>query len=161
MVDEVDSVLIDDARTPLIISGPIGKQDNIEQFFELKPELKNWVEAQKSHQSILKWSQKKLLKATMILKMADWLYSGHTEDYQKLCINQMLSEPNAVKLQKSENYYLADQQREMPKADEELFFLHRRKNSVELTDKGIRLITKAEDQNFFVLPVISNTCTGR
>ncbi|MGL1558225.1 hypothetical protein ACSTJW_00200, partial [Vibrio parahaemolyticus] len=62
-----------------------------------------------------------------------------------------------MKLQKAENYYLADQQREMPKADEELYFyIDEKNNSVELTDKGIQLITRSgEDPNFFILPDIS------
>ncbi len=70
---------------------------------------------------------------------------------------KFLSEPGIrVKLQKSENYYLADQQKEMPKVDEELFFyIDEKNNSVELTDKGIQMITGAgEDPNFFVLPDI-------
>ena len=76
-----------------------------------------------------------------------------------MCIrDRYLSEPGIrVKLQKAENYYLADQSREMPIADEELYFyIDEKSNSVELTDKGIQLITKAgEDQQFFVLPDIS------
>jgi preprotein translocase subunit SecA len=71
---------------------------------------------------------------------------------------KFLSEPGIrSKLQKTENYYLADQQREMPKVDEELFFhIDEKNNSVDLTDKGIQMITKSgEDPNFFILPDIS------
>ncbi len=70
---------------------------------------------------------------------------------------KFLSEPGVrVKLQKAENYYLADQQREMPKVDEELYFyIDEKNNQVDLTDKGIQLITRAgEDPNFFILPDI-------
>ena len=72
-------------------------------------------------------------------------------------IIKFLSEPGIrVKMQKSENYYLADQQKEMPKVDEELYFyIDEKNNSVELTDKGIQLITKSgEDPNFFIIPDI-------
>ena len=162
MVDEVDSVLIDDARTPLIISGPIGKQDNIEQFFELKPRIEKLVEAQKrATNQFLNEAKKKIAEGNDDPKDGGLaLFRAHRGLPKNSALIKYLSEPGMrVKLQKSENYYLADQQREMPKADEELFFyIDEKNNSVELTDKGIQLITKAgEDQNFFVLPDISVT----
>ncbi|MFY8127512.1 MAG: preprotein translocase subunit SecA, partial [Chitinophagaceae bacterium] len=160
MVDEVDSVLIDDARTPLIISGPIGKQDNIEQFFELKPRIEKLVDAQRrAINSFLTEAKKKIAEGNDDPKDGGLaLFRAHRGLPKNSALIKYLSEPGIrVKLQKTENYYLADQQKEMPKADEELYFyIDEKNNSVELTDKGINLITKAgEDQNFFVIPDIS------
>lgn len=160
MVDEVDSVLIDDARTPLIISGPIGKQDNIEQFFELKPRIEKLVEAQKrATNQFLNEAKKKIAEGNDDPKDGGLaLFRAHRGLPKSGALIKFLSEPGMrVKLQKAENYYLADQQREMPKADEELYFyIDEKNNSVELTDKGIHLITRAgEDPNFFVIPDIS------
>jgi preprotein translocase subunit SecA len=160
MVDEVDSVLIDDARTPLIISGPIGRQDNIEQFFELKPRIEKLVEAQKrAVNQFLNEAKKKIAEGNDDPKDGGLaLFRAQRGLPKNNALIKYLSEPGIrVKLQKAENYYLADQSREMPKADEELYFyIDEKNNSVELTDKGIQLITKAgEDPNFFVIPDIS------
>ena len=160
MVDEVDSVLIDDARTPLIISGPIGRQDNIEQFFELKPRIEKLVEAQKrATNQFLNEAKKKIAEGNYDPKDGGLaLFRAQRGLPKNNALIKYLSEPGIrVKLQKAENYYLADQSREMPKADEELYFyIDEKNNSVELTDKGIQLITKAgEDPNFFVIPDIS------
>ncbi len=160
MVDEVDSVLIDDARTPLIISGPIGRQDNIEQFFELKPRIEKLVEAQKrATNQFLQEAKKKIAEGNDDPKDGGLaLFRAHRGLPKNTALIKFLSEPGIrVKLQKAENHYLADQSREMPKADEELYFyIDEKNNSVELTDKGIHLITKAgEDPNFFIIPDIS------
>jgi preprotein translocase subunit SecA len=160
MVDEVDSVLIDDARTPLIIAGPIGRQDNIEQFFELKPRIEKIVEAQKKvTNQFLQEAKKKIAEGNDDPKDGGLaLFRAHRGLPKNTALIKYLSEPGIrVKLQKAENHYLADQQREMPKADEELYFyIDEKNNSVELTDKGIQLITRAgEDPNFFILPDIS------
>ncbi len=160
MVDEVDSVLIDDARTPLIIAGPIGRQDNIEQFFELKPRIEKIVEAQKKvTNQFLQEAKKKIGEGNDDPKDGGLaLFRAHRGLPKNTALIKYLSEPGIrVKLQKAENHYLADQQREMPKADEELYFyIDEKNNSVELTDKGIQLITRAgEDPNFFILPDIS------
>ncbi len=160
MVDEVDSVLIDDARTPLIIAGPIGRQDNIEQFFELKPRIEKIVDAQrKVTNQFLQEAKKKIAEGNDDPKDGGLaLFRAHRGLPKNTALIKYLSEPGIrVKLQKAENHYLADQQREMPKADTELYFyIDEKNNSVELTDKGIQLITRAgEDQNFFILPDIS------
>jgi preprotein translocase subunit SecA len=160
MVDEVDSVLIDDARTPLIISGPIGRQDNIEQFFELKPRIERLVEAQKKATTqFLIEARKKISEGNDDPKDGGLaLFRAHRGLPKATALIKFLSEPGMrVKLQKAENHYLADQQREMPKADEELYFyIDEKNNSVELTDKGIHLITRAgEDPHFFIIPDIS------
>ncbi len=159
MVDEVDSVLIDDARTPLIISGPVGRDNTTQQFFELKPRIEKLVEAQKrSTNQFLNEAKKKLAEGDDDPKSGGLaLYRAHRGLPKNTALIKFLSEPGIrVKMQKTENYYLADQQKEMPKVDEELwFYIDEKNNSVELTDKGIQLITKGgEDPNFFILPDI-------
>ena len=160
MVDEVDSVLIDDARTPLIISGPIGHQTGEQQFFELKPRIEKLVEMQrKTVNQFLIEAKKKIAEGNDDPKDGGKaLYSAFRGLPKNSAIIKYLSEPGIrVKLQKSENYYLADQQREMHNVDVDLFFhIDEKNNSVELTDKGLNLITKqGEDPNFFLLPDIS------
>jgi preprotein translocase subunit SecA len=160
MVDEVDSVLIDDARTPLIISGPVGKDTSTEQFFQLKPRIEKLVEVQKKATTqFLLEAKRKFAEGNDDPKDGGLaLFRAHRGLPKNTALIKFLSEPGIrVKLQKAENYYLADQQKEMPKADAELFFyIDEKHNSVELTDKGIQLITKTgEDPNFFILPDIS------
>lgn len=160
IIDEVDSVLIDDARTPLIISGPIGKQDNIEQFFELKPRIEKLVEVQKKAvNQFLNEAKKKIAEGNDDPKDGGLLlYRAFRGLPKNNALIKYLSEPGVrMKLQKAENYYLADQSREMHIVDAELYFyIDEKNNSVELTDKGINLITKSgEDPHFFVLPDIS------
>ena len=160
MVDEVDSVLIDDARTPLIISGPIGHNDNIQQFFYLKPRIEKLVEAQrKAVNQYLIEAKKKIAEGNDDPKDGGLaLMRAHRGLPKSGALIKFLSEPGMrVKLQKSENYYLADQQKEMPKVDKELYFaIDEKNNQVELTDNGISLITRSgEDPEFFVLPDIA------
>ena len=159
MVDEVDSVLIDDARTPLIISGPVGKDDTTQQFFELKPRIEKLVEIQKRvTNQFLNEAKKKFAEGDDDPKSGGLaLYRAHRGLPKNNALIKFLSEPGIrVKMQKTENYYLADQEKEMRVVDEELYFyIDEKNNSVELTDKGIALITKSgEDPNFFVLPDI-------
>lgn len=159
MVDEVDSVLIDDARTPLIISGPVGHSDNTQQFFDLKPRIEKLVEAQKrAVNQFLIEAKKKIAEGNDDPKDGGLaLFRAHRGMPKNSALIKYLSEPGIrQKLQRVENYYLADQQKEMPKADTELFFyIDEKNNSVELTDKGIQLITRAgEDPNFFIIPDI-------
>ena len=160
MVDEVDSVLIDDARTPLIISGPIGHNTGEQQFFDLKPRIEKLVDAQKrATNQFLNEAKKKIAEGNDDPKDGGLaLFRAHRGLPKNNALIKFLSEPGIrVKLQKAENYYLADQSREMPIADQELYFyIDEKNNSVELTDKGIGLITgSGEDPNFFVLPDIS------
>ena len=162
MVDEVDSVLIDDARTPLIISGPIGHQTGEQQFFELKPRIEKLVEVQKKmvNQFLIE-AKKKISEGNDDAKDGGMaLYRAFRGLPKNSALIKYLSEPGIrVKLQKSENYFLADQQREMYQVDEELYFhIDEKNNQVELTEKGLQLITKSgEDPNFFLLPDISVT----
>ena len=160
MVDEVDSVLIDDARTPLIISGPVGHSDNTQQFFDLKPRIEKLVDAQKraTNQYLID-AKKKIAEGNDDPKDGGLsLMRAHRGLPKNSALIKFLSEPGMrVKLQKTENYYLADQQKEMPKVDEELYFhIDEKNNQVDLTDKGINLITKSgEDTEFFILPDIA------
>ncbi|PUZ29027.1 preprotein translocase subunit SecA [Chitinophaga parva] len=156
MVDEVDSVLIDDARTPLIISGPIPKGDE-QEFHELKPRIQRLVDAQKRVTQQFLVEAKKLIsegkddpKTGGLALMRAW--RGLPKNSALI---KYLSEPGIkVLLQKAENYYIADQQREMPKVDAELYFhIDEKNNSVDLTEKGLALITQSgEDANFFIMP---------
>ena len=160
MVDEVDSVLIDDARTPLIISGPIGHSDNTQQFFDLRPRIERLVEAQKkSVNQYLIEAKKKISEGNDDPKDGGLaLMRAHRGLPKNGALIKFLSEPGMrVKLQKSENYYLADQQKEMPKVDEGLYFsIDEKNNQVELTENGLSLITRSgEDPEFFVLPDIA------
>lgn len=158
MVDEVDSVLIDDARTPLIISGPVPRGDD-QQYHVLKGRVEKLVDMQKQVTNKYLNEAKKLFgegddepkSGGLALMRA---YRGLPKNSALI---KFLSEPGVrVKLQKSENYYLADQQKQMPTVDQELYFhIDEKNNQVELTDKGIQAITKAgEDPEFFVLPDI-------
>jgi preprotein translocase subunit SecA len=158
MVDEVDSVLIDDARTPLIISGPVPKGED-QEFQSLKPRIEKIVDAQrKVVNGFLIEAKKKIAEGNDDPKDGGMaLYRAHRGLPKNSALIKYLSEPGMrVKMQKTENYYLADQQKNMPKVDEELFFhIDEKNNQVELTDKGISLITKAgEDPEFFILPDI-------
>ena len=160
MVDEVDSVLIDDARTPLIISGPVGHSDNTQQFFDLRPRIERLIEVQKkaTNQYLIE-AKKKIAEGNDDPKDGGLaLMRAHRGLPKNSALIKFLSEPGMrVKLQKTENYYLADQQKEMPKVDTELYFsIDEKNNQVELTDKGIQLITgQGEDTEFFVLPDIA------
>jgi preprotein translocase subunit SecA len=158
MVDEVDSVLIDDARTPLIISGPVPKGDQ-QEFLALKPRIEIIVTAQKKvTNNFLIEAKKKIAEGNDDPKDGGLALMRAWRGLPKnSALIKFLSEPGIkVKLQKSENFYLADQQRKMPEVDKELFFhIDEKSNQVELTDKGISLITKSgEDPEFFILPDI-------
>lgn len=158
MVDEVDSVLIDDARTPLIISGPIPRGDQ-QEYDQLKPRVEKIVEAQKKVTSrFLIDAKKKIAEGNDDPKDGGLaLFRAHRGLPKNGALIKYLSEPGMrVKLQKSENYYLADQQKNMHIVDDELFFvIDEKNNQVQLTDKGITLITGAgEDPEFFILPDI-------
>lgn len=160
MVDEVDSVLIDDARTPLIISGPVSHSDNQQQFVDLKKRIEILVDAQKkSVNQYLIEAKKKIAEGNDDPKDGGLaLMRAHRGLPKNSALIKFLSEPGIrVKLQKSENYYLADQQKEMPKVDAGLYFtIDEKNNQVDLTEQGITLITgTGEDPEFFILPDIA------
>ena len=158
MVDEVDSVLIDDARTPLIISGPVPRGDK-QEFDQMKPRVEKIVEAQKKvTNAFLIEAKKKIAEGNDDPKEGGMaLFRAHRGLPKNSALIKYLSEPGMrVKLQKTENYYLSEQQKNMPLVDQELYFhIDEKNNQVELTDKGIALITKSgEDPDFFIMPDI-------
>src|SRR5690606_22296092 len=156
IVDEVDSVLIDDARTPLIISGPVPRGEE-QQLHALKPRIERLGEAQRKvvNQSLAE--AKRLISDGKTDKDTGgpYLYRAYKGLPKNTAIIKYLSEEgNRQILQKTENYYLGEQQRHMPNVHSELFFtIDEKNNSVDLTEKGITLITGAgEDPNFFIMP---------
>ena len=158
MVDEVDSVLVDDARTPLIISGPIPKGDEHE-FYDLKPRIQRLVDAQRKLVSDYLNEAKKLIKEGNEADAGLPLFRAFRGLPKSKPIIKFMSETGVKQiLQKTENIYLADNQKRMPEADEPLYFtIDEKINSIDLTEKGIDLITgEGEDPNFFILPDIGD-----
>jgi preprotein translocase subunit SecA len=156
MVDEVDSVLIDDARTPLIISGPVPKGDEHE-FYDLKPRVFKLVEAQKKLATAYLSEAKKLISEGNEKDGGVALFRAFRGLPKYKPLIKYLSETgNRQILQKTENYYLADNSKLMPEADQPLYFtIDEKHNSIDLTEKGIDLITgEGEDPTFFILPDI-------
>ncbi|WP_020529557.1 preprotein translocase subunit SecA [Flexithrix dorotheae] len=156
MVDEVDSVLIDDARTPLIISGPVPKGDE-QEYNDLKPRIQKIVEAQKKLTSEYLKTAKKLIAEGNDEDGGLALLRAHRGLPRYKPLIKYLSEMGIKqKMQKTENFYLQENAKLMPKADEPLYFTIDEKNNViDLTEKGLELIThEGEDKSFFVLPDI-------
>lgn len=156
MVDEVDSVLIDEARTPLIISGPIPKGDEHE-FYDLKPRIFKLVEAQKKMVNEFLNNARKLIAEGDEKEGGLNLFRAHRAMPKHKPLIKYLSEPGMrAIMQRTENYFLQDNKRNMPEADKPLFFvIDEKDHSVELTEKGIDLITgEGEDPSFFIMPEI-------
>jgi preprotein translocase subunit SecA len=156
MIDEVDSVLIDDARTPLIISGPVPRGDEHE-FMDMKPRVSTLVDEQRKLVQGYLTSAKKLIQEKNEKEGGLALFRAFRGMPKYKPLIKYLSEPGIrVILQKTENFYLQDNKRMMPEADEPLLFtIDEKTNSVELTDYGIETITKKnEDPTFFILPDI-------
>ncbi len=156
MVDEVDSVLVDEARTPLIIAGPVPRGDQHE-FYDLKPRIFKVVEAQKKLVTQYLNDARKQLAEGNEKDGGLSLFRAHRGMPKFKPLIKYLSEMgNKNILQKTENYHLQDNKKEMPNADAPLYFIIDEKdNSVELTDKGIDLITgEGEDPRLFILPQI-------
>ena len=163
IVDEVDSVLIDDARTPLIISGPTPRGDN-QEFDVLKPDVVKLYEAQKRLVTLCLADAKKILtdpKATEEQKRhgADQLFRAYRGLPKNNALIKFLSEEGMKALmQKTEGFYLQEQQKNMHIIDDELYFVIDEKlHSVDLTEKGIDELTKAyNDPTFFILPDVGS-----
>ena len=165
IIDEVDSVLIDDARTPLIISGPTPNGDK-QEFTALKPKVEKLYAVQKKlANDFLKEAKENIAKSedetldkkqraefTKVGQMA--LLRSHRAIPKNDDLIKYLSEPGIkVQLQKVENFYMQDQNKEMHKVDKELYFVIEEKNNqVDLTEKGIDLLSGVEDPNFYILP---------
>lgn len=156
IIDEVDSVLIDDARTPLIISGAVPQGDRHE-FNELKPLVGDIVSLQKQYLVGVLAEAKKLL-AEGDTKEGGFLllrvYRGIPKN--KALIKFLSQEGIKQILQKTENTYMADNNKLMPEVDAELYYtIEEKNNSIDLTDKGIQHLSgKTSDENFFILPDI-------
>ncbi|MEZ5045804.1 MAG: preprotein translocase subunit SecA [Chitinophagaceae bacterium] len=159
MVDEVDSVLVDDARTPLIISGPVPKGSD-QEYHTLKPHIEKIVDVQRKVVNSFLLEAKKLIAEGNDDKDGGGLalLRAHRGLPKNAATIKFLSEVGIKQvLQKTENYYLADQQKHMPKVDAELYFhIDEKSNQVELTDKGLKLLSGySDDADFFVMPDIS------
>jgi len=156
MVDEVDSVLIDEARTPLIISGPVPRGDEHE-FYDLKPRIFKLVEAQKKQVNQYLNDAKKMISEGNEKDGGLALFRAFRGMPKHKPLIKFLSEMGMKAiLQKTESFYLQDNKKMLPEADKPLYFVIEEKdNSVELTEKGIDLITgEGEDPKFFILPEI-------
>ena len=159
IVDEVDSVLIDDARTPLIISGPVGKSQNDEQFKQFRPYVEKLYASQRA------LITKTLNDAKKAIANRDEALGGKLlfrcqkglPKYQPLI--KFLSEPGKKQLmQKAENFYIQDNERQMPEVTDELYFvINEQHHTVDLTDKGHDVLaSEVSDPNFFVLPDVGS-----
>jgi preprotein translocase subunit SecA len=155
IVDEVDSVLIDDARTPLIISGPVPQGDRHE-FNELKPKIENLVSLQRQLANGFLAEAKKLIKEGNTKDGGFNLLRAYRSLPKNKALIKFLSEEGIKQLlQKTENQYMQDNNREMHIVDEALYFVIEEKNNqVELTDNGIKFLSGDTDADFFVLPDI-------
>ncbi|TKS57374.1 preprotein translocase subunit SecA [Mesohalobacter halotolerans] len=153
IVDEVDSVLIDEARTPLIISGPVPKGD-VHEYDELKPKINELVEIQR------KFLVKELAEAKKLIAEGETkegglklyrVYRGLPKN--KALIKYLSEEGIKQLLQKTENFYMQDNNREMPTVDKDLYFVIEEKNNqIDLTDKGVDFLSGEDDPDFFVMP---------
>jgi len=156
IIDEVDSVLIDDARTPLIISGPVPQGDRHE-FNELKPLVSDLVSLQSKYLVGVLSEAKKLIAAGDTKEGGFQLLRVYRGLPKNKALIKFLSQEGVKQvLQKTENTYMADNNKLMPEVDAELWFVVEEKNnSIDLTDKGIaHLSTNTSDEQFFVLPDI-------
>ncbi|WNB18231.1 preprotein translocase subunit SecA [Marivirga arenosa] len=156
MIDEVDSVLIDEARTPLIISGPVPKGD-VHEFDQLKPRIEKLVTEQRKLTANYLLEAKKLIKEGNEEEGGLALFRAYRGLPKYKPLIKYLSEQGIRQiLQKTENIYLADNAKRMPEADEPLLFtIEEKNNNIDLTEKGIDLITRdGEDSKFFILPDI-------
>ena len=159
IVDEVDSVLIDDARTPLIISGPTAQTEADAQFMEYRPYVEKLYQAQRALvNQILNEARRKIADGDeteggkLLLRAQKGL-----PKYQPLI--KFLSEPGMkVILQKTENYYIQDNEKEMPVITDPLYFVINEKlNSVDMTDKGNEVLANSVgDENFFIIPDVGS-----
>lgn len=153
IVDEVDSVLIDDARTPLIISGPVPQGDRHE-FNELKPKIQNIVDVQRRYLTGVLAEAKRLIKEGNEKEGGFQLLRVYRGLPKNKALIKFLSEEGVRQiLQKTENHYMSDNNREMPKVDAELYFvIDEKNNQIELTDKGVDYLSGEGDPDFFIMP---------
>ena len=155
IVDEVDSVLVDDARTPLIISGPI-PQGERHEFNELKPKVDDIVAVQRKYLTSVLAEAKKLINDGDTKEGGLKLLRVYRGIPKNKALIKFLSEEGVKQLlQKTENFYMQDNNREMPKVDEELYYvIDEKNNQIELTDKGVEYLSGKDNPDFFVMPEI-------
>ena len=155
IVDEIDSVLIDDARTPLIISGPIPQGDRHE-FMELKPKVQDIVGVQRKHLTGVLAEAKKMIAAGDTKEGGFQLLRVFRGIPKNKALIKFLSEEGIKQLlQKTENFYMQDNNREMPKVDEALYYvIDEKNNQIELSDKGVDYLSGKDNPDFFVMPEI-------
>ncbi len=155
IIDEVDSVLIDDARTPLIISGAIPKGD-VHEFDELKPKIADIVSVQQKYLTTVLAEAKKLIKEGDPKEGGFKLLQVYRGIPKNKALIKFLSEEGVKQLlQKTENFYMQDNNREMHKIDADLYYVIEEKNNqIDLTDKGVDYLSGKENPDFFVLPQI-------
>ena len=153
IVDEVDSVLVDDARTPLIISGPVPRGDEHE-FDALKPKVNSIEEVQRKYLVGVLAEAKKLIAAGDTKEGGFQLLRAYRGIPKNKALIKFLSEEGIKQLlQKTENFYMQDNNREMPKVDAELYYvIDEKNNQVELSDKGVEFLSGEDDPDFFVMP---------
>lgn len=153
IVDEVDSVLIDDARTPLIISGPVPEGDRHE-FNELKPNVESLVSIQRQYLTGVLAEAKKLIAAGDTKEGGFKLLQVYRGIPKNKALIKFLSEEGVKQLlQKTENFYMQDNNREMPKVDADLYYvIDEKNNQVELSDKGVEFLSGKDDPDFFIMP---------
>ena len=154
IVDEVDSVLIDDARTPLIISGPVERGDD-QQFAQYKPYVAPLYNKQKALVNTILNEAKRLIAAGDEKEGGVLLFRAFKGYPKYRPLIKFLSEPGMKQLlQKVENYYIQDNEREMPYITDPLYFvINEKQRTVDMTDKGRDVLAAAvNDDNFFVLP---------
>jgi len=157
IIDEVDSVLIDDARTPLIISGPT-KDGDRHEFDNLKPKIQRLVTLQKTYLSNILSEAKNLIKDSDNDQGGFLLFRVYRGLPKNKALIKFLSEQGVKQtLQKTENFYMQDNNREMHQIDEELYFtIDEKNNQIELTDKGIETLSQdLDDKDFFIMPNIA------
>lgn len=155
IIDEVDSILIDEARTPLIISGPVPHDNKSDKYVEMKPRMEALVNAQKKLVSALVHEAQEKLDAGNEEEAGLALFRVQRGFPKNTRFRKMLQEPFVQKLiQKTEAFYLQDNAKNMPIVDEYLFYaVDMKLNSIEMTEKGREFITKkGEDEEFFVIP---------
>jgi len=155
IVDEVDSVLVDDARTPLIISGQVQDGDRHE-FNELKPKVESLFNMQKQLATNFLTEAKRLIKEGNTKEGGFFLLRSYRALPKNKALIKFLSEEGIkLLLQKTENFHMQDNNKEMHKIDEALYFVIEEKNNqVELTDNGFKYLSQDVDENFFILPEI-------
>lgn len=155
IIDEVDSILIDEARTPLIISGPVPQGNQSDKFVEMKPRVESLVLAQKKMVANLVSEGKKLLQEGDEENAGLALFRAVRGFPKNSQLKKLQQDPKMQKLiQHTENHYLQDNAKNMPIVDEYLFYaVDPKMNSIEMTEKGREFITKkGEDEEFFVIP---------